>query len=103
MEIKIIKEEKNPLFNRKEILAELSSSSTPKKDEVINVISEKYSVPAEALRILKIKGNFGESIFSITAHIYSSKEERNKYERLTKKEKAAEAKPVEVPVAEVTA
>ena len=95
MELKIIKEEKNPLFDRKEIIAEVSLKSSPKSSEVIHALAQKYSIPAVALRVLKIKGGFGGNDFTITAHIYSSQKERDKYERLTKKEKAAEVKPVE--------
>ena len=95
MELKIIKEQKNHLFDRKEIVAEVSLRSPPKNNEIIKALSEKYSIPAEALRVLKIKGSFGGNEFTITANIYPSEKERNKYEKLTKKEKTAEVKPVE--------
>ena len=96
MELKITKEEQNPLFNRKEIIATLLSDSSPKKQEVIKSLSEKYSIPENALRVLDIKGGFGIKEFTIRAHIYTSDEERDKYENLTKKEKEAEKpKPVE--------
>ena len=103
MEIKIIKEQKNALFDRKEIIAEVHLKYPPKNNEVIQALSEKYSVPSEALRVLKIKGNFGGNNFTITANIYPSEKERNKYEKLTKKEKTAEGKPVEAKSEEVKA
>jgi len=96
MELKITKEEQNPLFDRKEIIATLVAESLPKRQEVIKSLSEKYSLPIDALRVLDIKGKFGEKEFIIRAHIYPSNEERDKYEKLTKKEKEAEkSKPVE--------
>ena len=96
MELKIIKEEQNPLFNRKEIIASLSSDSSPKKQEVVDYLSKKYSVPLNALRVLNIKGAFGTKEFTIRAHIYPSNDERDKYEKLTKKEKESEKpKPAE--------
>ena len=94
MELKITKEEQNPLFNRKEIIAMVKAESLPTRQEVIKSLSEKYSVPDNALRVLDIKGKFGDKEFTIRAHVYSSNEERDKYEKLTKKEKQA-PKPVE--------
>jgi len=92
MELKIIKEKQNPLFNRKEIKASLISNSAPQRQEVIKSLSEKYSIPVDALRVLTIKGSFGTKEFIIKAHIYSSNQEREKYEKLTKKEKELEEK-----------
>jgi ribosomal protein S24E len=100
MELKIIKEEQNPLFNRKEIITTLIAESLPKRQEVIKSLSEKYSVPVNALRVLSIRGKFGNKEFTINAHIYPSNEERDKYERLTKKEIQAEEKLAEAPVEE---
>ena len=96
MEFKITKEEQNPLFDRKEVIATIKSESIPKREEVIKYLSEKYSIPSDALRVLDIKGKFGDKEFTARGHVYSSKEERDKYEKLTKKEIAAEKpKPVE--------
>jgi len=92
MEIKIINEQQNPLFNRKEIQGEIKSDIVPSKQEVINNLSKKYSVPANAIRILNIKGKFGTKDFNMRANIYSSQEERDNVEKLTKKEKESEAK-----------
>jgi ribosomal protein S24E len=106
MELKITTEEQNPLFNRKEIIATIKAESLPTRQEVIKSLSEKYSVPNDALRVLNIKGKFGDKEFTVRAHVYSSKEERNKYEKLSKKEKnaekpkPAEEKPTEAPAEE---
>jgi len=101
MELKIIKEEQNPLFNRKEIVATTPKiNSSPKKQEIIQTLSEKYSIPTDALRILDIKGKFGTNDFTIRANLYPSNEERNNYERLTKKEIESEKKLLEKPAEE---
>ncbi len=97
MQLKIIKEKQNPLFNRKEIIAVLTSKSSPTKQEIIKELSEKYSVPFNVLRVLNIKGGFGVKEFTITANIYESNEQRDKYEKLTKKEKELETKMQEKP------
>ena len=96
MNINIIDEKQNPLFNRKEISAIVKENIIPSKIELAKELSEKYSVPTNAIRILDIKGKFGVKEFKLRANIYPSNEERDKIERLTKKEKEAE-KPKEVP------
>lgn len=79
-ELRIIAQRENPLFKRKEIVAEMFSSSSPKTDDVEKTISEKISVPAECVRVKKIRGNFGTNLFNIAAFAYDSKEDKNKFE-----------------------
>jgi ribosomal protein S24E len=95
MDLKITKEEQNPLFNRKRVEATLVSNSAPKKQEVIEALSKKYSVPENALRILDIKGNFGSNEFIIRANVYPSSEERDNVEKLSKKDIELEKKKAE--------
>ena len=102
MDLKIIEEKENPLFNRKEIVATIKSDTSPRKEEITKILSEKYSVPINALRILNIKGKFGIKDFQIRASIYPSDKEKNNVERLTKKEKAQEAKFSEIKKEEST-
>ncbi|MBI4116260.1 hypothetical protein HY449_00785 [Candidatus Pacearchaeota archaeon] len=80
IEIRIIAQRENPLFKRKEIAAEMSVPSSPKIDEVEKIISEKISVPAECVKIKKIRGNFGTNLFNIIAFAYDSKEDKDKFE-----------------------
>jgi len=106
MEIKIIKEEQNSLFNRKEIQGEVKSDIVPSKKEIADNLSKKYSVPANAIRIMDIKGKFGIKEFNIRANIYSSPEEKNNVETLSKKELEAETKTAiteEKPIEETSA
>ncbi len=98
MNLKIIKEQQNPLFNRKEIEAIIQDEVIPSKKQVAELLSKKYSVPVDSLRVLEIQGKFGSKDFILKANIYKSKEERDRIEILTKKEieeekKASEAKP----------
>jgi len=76
--IKIIEEKENPLFSRKEITLEISAEITPKREDAEKIISEKKSVLAETIDIKKIFGKFGSKTFKIIAHIYSSKDEKEK-------------------------
>ncbi|HJX50539.1 MAG TPA: hypothetical protein VJ438_03700 [Candidatus Nanoarchaeia archaeon] len=109
--MEILKEEQNPLFDRKEVYGKLLSKASPVKGEIAKMLSDKYSVPADAIRVLTIKGKFGTNEFWIKAHVYKSLEEKNKTERLTKKEIESESKSaikeepkqVPAPAPEVTA
>ena len=92
MELNITNETQNPLFTRKEIIATTNAKSAPQRQEVIQALAKKYSAPLEAIRVLTIKGSFGTDEFTINANVYPSKEERDKYEKLSKKEQDVEAK-----------
>jgi len=86
MTLKILEEKNNPLFRRKEIKAALESGITPSRSHVLELLSKKFSVPVENIKIKGIKGNFGIKNFSIEANIYHSKEEKETVELRKKKE-----------------
>ncbi len=92
MEIKIVNEKQNDLFNRKEIDGVINSNTTPSNDEVLKILTEKFKVPEENIKIKGIYGRFGSHNFEIVANVYSTSEERNKTEQKTKQEKEAEKK-----------
>ncbi len=101
MEIKKILEEKeNPFFNRKEIIIDIESQTNPTKSETSQLLSEKFSVPVESIKIKNILGKFGSQSFKIVANIYSSREDKDKIERKTKKEIEQEKKELETKKAE---
>ncbi len=86
MEIKIIKEEENKLFNRNEVEGTIESEKTPSREDVLGILSKKYSVPIENIKIKEILGKFGAKVFSVKANVYSSKEDKDKIELKKKKE-----------------
>ena|SRR3989344_439748 len=90
--MKIIEEKQNLLFNRKEIVFEISSMSTPSRVETEKLISEKFSAKPEVFKIKNIQAKFGSKIFRVFVNLYSSKKERDMIEFKTKKEKEVEAK-----------
>lgn len=92
MSLKILEEKHNVFFNRKEIKAAISSEITPSRAHILELLSEKFSVPPENIKIKGIKGNFGIGNFSIKANIYSSAKEKNAVEIKKKKEGAKESK-----------
>jgi len=80
MEAEIINETENPLFNRKEIQLSLKAGTTPSREEVAKIISEKFSIPVENIKIKKILGKFGSKVFTVIANLYASEEDKNKTE-----------------------
>ena len=94
-ELRILEEKKNDLFNRKEVKAVLDSNTTPSREQVLELLSKKFSVPTENIKITGVHGKFGTQSFDISANIYASEEEKNKIEIKKKKEADAEKRAVE--------
>lgn len=85
MDFKITNERKNDLFGRKEFEIHVESNSTPSRDELGKLISEKLSSPVERMVIKKIDSNFGSNTFLIKVFVYNSEDEKNKIEPKKKK------------------
>lgn len=92
MTVKIIKEKENSLFGRKEISFNLFSEKTPTHKEALEHISKELSISEENIKIKKIAGKFGSKNFIIDANIYTSKEEKDKTEKKSKKKNVGEVK-----------
>lgn len=92
MKGKIIEEIKNELFKRKEVKLSFESDAAPSTEEILKDLADQFSVPEEAIKVKGIHGKFGSKNFEITAHIYASKEDKEKTEVKTKQEKEAEKK-----------
>ncbi|MBU2052689.1 MAG: hypothetical protein KJ721_00410 [Nanoarchaeota archaeon] len=92
MEFKTISDIENPLFNRREIEGEIHTEVSPSRQEVAKLLSDKFSVPVENIKIRTIMGKFGSQVFIINTNIYKSKEERNKVEIIKKKDAIFEQK-----------
>ncbi len=85
MELEIIKEKENLLFARKEIQASVETQVTPSRNEIQELIAQKFSTQRENVSINGIHGRFGSKTFMINANIYSSKEEKEKNEPKSKR------------------
>ena len=90
--MKTLKERENPLFNRKEIEIIIEANIAPKMKDTEEFIAKEFSSHADNVKIKKIKGRFGSNNFIITANIYHSKEDKDKIEPKSKKEKKATEK-----------
>lgn len=86
----IKKEQENPLFKRKEVKVLVEGDVNPKISEAAHIVSEKYKVSIENIKIRNVKGKFGRNTFLIEANLYESKEEKERNEVKSKKELDAE-------------
>ncbi len=87
----VIYQRENPLFSRKEVEVSVETNVAPKMHETEEFIAKHFSSNAENVKIKKIKGNFGSTKFIITANIYNSKEDKEKTEQKSKRERKAAA------------
>lgn len=92
MELDIVSEVENSLFNRKEIEATIENNVAPSREDVANLLASKYSCDANAIKIRTIMGKFGSRVFIINANIYKSKEEKDNIEHKTKRDQELEKK-----------
>ncbi len=86
--LKTINQRENSLFNRREVEINVETNVAPKIKEAEEFIAKEFSSSPENVKINKIKGRFGSNNFVITAKVYNSKEDKDKIEPKSKKEKA---------------
>ena len=79
MKTKIIEEKENPFLQRKEILLEIQSDSTPSKEELKKEMGDGEVV------VKSIKTKFGEKNFIADIFVYENSEIRKKIEIIPKK------------------
>ena len=92
MKIKSAQETENTLFNRKEVEAIVEADITPKMSEALQLISDKYSMPQDNIKVKGVYGKFGSKEFKVIANVYKTKQDKEKTEVKTKQEKEAEKK-----------
>ncbi len=92
MELKIISKKQVLLFNRTEVVAEVSEfAATPSKKEVIALLCKELKCKEEVVVIQEIHQPFGVKKAKVTANIYSSVEdvEKNALKHLLKRMRPA--------------
>ncbi|MEW6295454.1 MAG: 30S ribosomal protein S24e [Candidatus Diapherotrites archaeon] len=81
MEVKIIKEQNNPLLKRTEIEFESEAfKATPKIQELREKIAAKTGKDSELIAIVTVKQEFGAQKAKGKAHSYETKEQLKKVE-----------------------
>lgn len=95
LELKNIQENKNSLFDRNEIKADVELDITPRREEALKAVCEKFSCSKDVVSIIRIDSNFGTKVFTIVADIYASKEAKEAVAVKRKKEIEADQKEIE--------
>lgn len=91
--MRIVKEDKEPLFARKKILLEMDNEkSTPNLDNVKNQIVDFLKVKPELLRIRNVYTRFGDTKVDVISYIYDNIESLQRFEIIKKKVKKEKAK-----------
>lgn len=101
MNIKIVSEFDNKLFNRKEIKFSIENgeAQTPRKSDVKTELCKKLSLNPDNMVIVKINQEFGSRSLNGHANYYNKKELINKFEpsyilnRKNISEKSSDEKP----------
>lgn len=93
--MKTIKDFKNELIKRRELVLELESEKNPSFEEVKKMLIEKFS--NENIDVYSIKGGFGKKTFTIKANIYDSEKNLSDMKKLeiTRKQKKENLKKIE--------
>ena len=87
----MIKERENPLLLRKRVTFEASfDGATPKKEDILKLISASLKAPEDSILIRHIYPKFGDQKAKVIAHVYSNKEDLKKIEAINKKKKVEE-------------
>lgn len=84
--MKVIKDLKNDLLNRREVKLVMVSSSNPGNINAIKYVSEHFKAGEEVIAVKEVKSKFGRDSFLIDANIYDSEDDKKRIEP-KKKEK----------------
>ena len=95
----IVEDKDNFLFNRKEVKVIVEAEKNPSYEEASSIVSEQFKSEKDNVLIKEVKGKFGRNTFLISAFIYKTKEDKEKFEPKKKEKKAesAEAAPAPAP------
>ena len=104
--MKVIEDKKNPLLNRREVKVIIEAAKNPSMPETVEIISEEFKSEEDKIVIRYVRGKFGRNTFLIGAFIYNTKEDKDKTEIISRKqrkkqaEEAKKAETAEKPVEE---
>ncbi len=90
MEIKILKDLKNDLMERREIEFVLSADKNPGFEDAEKIVEQEFKAQKDVIVIDRIKGKFGRKTFLIKAKIYHNKGAKENIEPKTKTKKTGE-------------
>lgn len=81
MQLKVIEEKANPLYNRKEVSAVMEfDSSTPSRKQVLAELLKKYGGSDDTVVIREVRQNFGRKEVLVKVMVYANAESAKKSE-----------------------
>jgi ribosomal protein S24E len=89
--MKVISDNQNDLFKRREVKLVVESSGNPGFASALKIVADHFKVNADHIALHNVKGKFGRDTFLIDASIYHSKEAKEKTEPKPKVKNAAGA------------
>ncbi len=87
--MKIVEQKQNPLLKRQEVKILVESEKNPTYPEAKEVIANEFKGNKDNILIRKVKGKFGTNTFLVSAEIYETKEDKEKF---AKAEESTEGK-----------
>ncbi len=106
MEISILDDSENKLFERRELRIKATyEGKTPSRDEIKEGVCKKLNLSPDTFEIIRIDQGYGMRESEIVAHSYRSKESMERFARKAKSKggapaPAAAAKPAEAKAGE---
>jgi len=98
MKDEILEHIKNPLLKREEVKLIVTADKTPTFLDAAKIISDKFKKNEENIAVKNVKGKFGHETFLIAAHLYNSREDKEKIEPKPKVKKVIAETPIETAV-----
>ena len=93
LEMKISDKTEQPLLSRTELTGVISfDSATPSRTEVTKKIAESLKADLALVTVSSIDTDFGQKSAKVTAHLYKTKEDLDKYVSKTVKQRYAPKK-----------
>lgn len=89
--MKVLSNKENILLNRNEVKIIVEAEKNPSYDEALVMLTKEFKAVPEAIAIHQVKGKFGRRTFLISAFVYKSQEDKEKFEPKKKEKKKAAA------------
>lgn len=97
----IINRKENPLIGRIEVKGEIIfQGATPSNDVVQKEVADKMKVDPSVVKVKSIYTKYGSTKAVVVAHVYTKKEDLDRFEPKKKEKKAAKAEEAEAKPAE---
>jgi len=85
--MKTVKEFKNNLMKRREVVLDCEYDSNPGKEKVSQDVASQFKSSPECVVVRKIGSSFGTNSFVIDSFVYDSVEDKDRIERKKKEKK----------------